>query len=92
MRSIAGLAFVCLAAPLLMAAVILPEWQQTLQTQLKNEQNCEVNALSNVRLRVVNGKETVSARAHCADKRAFDVSRTDRSKPYKIEECATNAC
>ncbi len=92
MKNIAALAMVCLTAPLLMAAKILPEWQQQLESQLMKEQDCEVNFLSNVQVRVVNGKESVFARAHCMDKRAFDVSRTDRSNPYKIEECATNAC
>ena len=81
-----------LAAPFLMAATILPEWQQTLNSQLMKEENCEVNFLSNLKVSVVNGQESVLARAHCTDKRAFDVSRIGRGKPYKIEQCGTEAC
>lgn len=81
-----------LAAPFLMAATILPEWQQTLNSQLMKEENCEVNFLSNLKVSVVNGQESVLARAHCTDKRAFDVSRIGRDKPYKIEQCGTEAC
>jgi hypothetical protein len=92
MRSVARLVLVVLSVPLLAAAVMLPEWQQQLNSQLKKEQNCEVNYLSNLRISAVNGEETVFARAHCMDKRAFDVSRMGPGKPYKIQECTTNAC
>ena len=60
--------------------------------QLMKEENCEVNFLSNLKVSVVNGQESVLARAHCTDKRAFDVSRIGRGKPYKIEQCGTEAC
>lgn len=92
MRLIAKLVLVAAALPLLTAAVILPEWQQQLYDQLKKEQNCEVNFLSNIQMRVVNGSETVLARAHCMDKRDFDASRMGAGKPYKLQECSTNAC
>jgi len=81
-----------LAAPFLIAATTLPEWQHTLNSQLMKEENCEVNFLSNLKVGVVNGQESVRARAHCTDNRTFDVSRTGRDKPYKIEQCGTEAC
>ena len=92
MKKIAALAVLGLAAPFLIAATILPEWQQTLNSQLMKEDNCEVNFLSNLKVSVVNGQESVQARAHCTDSRTFDVSRTGRDKPFKIEQCGTETC
>lgn len=92
MKNIAALAVLGLAAPFLIAATILPEWQQTLNSQLMKENNCEVNFLSNLKVSVANGQESVRARAHCTDNRTFDVSRIGRDKPYKIEQCGTETC
>ena len=92
MKNVAVLVALSLGIPFLVAATILPEWQQTLNSQLMKEENCEVNFLSNLKVSVVNGQESVLARAHCTDKRAFDVSRIGRGKPYKIEQCGTEAC
>lgn len=87
------LTLVAFAAPFLVAAAVLPQWQQQLESQLDKDKGCQVNFLSNIHLRIINGKETISARAHCTDKRAFDVSRLGPDQPYKIEECEiTNAC
>jgi hypothetical protein len=91
MRAMVRLILVCLAVPILAAATILPEWQQSLNAQMLSQHDCEVNALSNVHLGVKNGKEFVSARVHCMDKRAFDVTRSGRD-PYKIEACGPAAC
>lgn len=87
------LTLVAFASLFLIAATVLPQWQQQLESQLNRDKGCQVNFLSNIRLRIINGKEAVSARAHCTDKRAFDVSRLGPDQPYKIEECeTTNAC
>ncbi len=92
MRTTFRLIFISLAVPLLAAATILPEWQQKLNSQMLSQHDCEVNYLSNVRLGVKDGKESVSARVHCMDQRAFDVSRTGRDQPYKVEECGPTTC
>ena len=91
MRLMVRLFFVCLVIPVLAGARILPEWQQALNMQMLTEHDCEVNALSNVRLGVKDGKESISARVHCTDNRAFDVTRTGRD-PYKVEQCGPVAC
>ena len=92
MKRLAGPILALLAVPFLAAAVILPPWQEQLTTQLKKEQNCDVIGLSSVKMRVINGKESIAARAHCLDKRSFDVTRDEPGQPYKIRECSTTAC
>lgn len=91
MRAMIRLIAICLTVPVLAAATILPEWQQSLNSQMLSQHDCEVNALSNLHLGVKDGKEFVSARVHCTDKRAFDVTRTGRD-PYKVEACGTATC
>lgn len=92
MRTTFRLILVALALPVLSAATILPEWQQSLNAQLLSQHDCEVNYLSNIHLGIKDGKEFVSARAHCTDKRAFDVTRTGRDQPYKVEACGPQTC
>jgi NADPH-dependent 2,4-dienoyl-CoA reductase/sulfur reductase-like enzyme len=91
-RTGAALALVLLAAPFVASAQSAPEWQRELAAQLMKEHGCQVNFLTNIQVKVVNGDQTVFARAHCMDKRDFDASRTDPAKPFKIEQCVTNAC
>lgn len=92
MKRLAGPILALLALPFLAAAVVLPEWQQQMTSQLKKEQSCDVIGLSSVKMRVINGKQSIAARAHCSDKRSFDVTRDEPGQPYKIRECTTNAC
>lgn len=91
MKSIAAL-MVVLAAPFLVAAVILPEWQQQLQTQLKNDHQCEVKNFSKAKMGVVNGKESVEARVACADGRVFEASRQGHDGPFAVKSCAKEGC
>lgn len=92
MRSIFRLIFLCLAVPVLAAATVLPEWQESLNGQMQKDYGCEVNGYSNLKLGIKDGKEAVSARVHCTDKRTFDVSRVGRGEPFKVEECGPAAC
>ena len=92
MKGLAGPILALFAVAFLAGAVILPEWQQQLTIQLKKEQNCDVIGLSSVKMRIVNGKQSIAARAHCLDKRSFDVTRDEPGRPYKIVECSTTAC
>jgi hypothetical protein len=84
------LAYLLLAAPV--AAQNVPAWRQQLEYQLRKDYDCEVNYLSNVEVKVINGDETVLARAHCTDNRAFDVSRPGTGKPFTIKQCSTLTC
>jgi len=85
-------AAVCLSAPLLIAAVILPEWQQQIQTQLKKDYSCDVKNFSKAKMGVVNGKESVEARVTCTDGRAFEASREGKGGPFAVKQCDGNGC
>jgi hypothetical protein len=89
-RAALVLATLLLAAPA--AAENVPEWRQQLEFQLRKEYDCEVNYLSNVEVKIIDGDETVLARAHCMDHRAFDVSRPGTGRPFTITECTVLSC
>jgi hypothetical protein len=63
------------------------DWQSDLREQLLQEQNCEVLFLSDLEERVVEGQTVVFVRAHCADQRAFDASRTAGAAHFKLQAC-----
>jgi len=66
------------------------DWQSDLREQLLHEQNCEVLFLSDLEERVVEGQTVIFVRAHCADQRAFDASRTDGAARFKLQACDKN--
>ncbi len=83
------LALVGLAA-LPLATPTRADWQSDLREQLLQEQNCEVLFLSDLEERVVEGQTIVFVRAHCADQRAFDASRTTGAARFKLQACDKN--
>jgi hypothetical protein len=62
-------------------------WQDDVTRQLGQEKNCTVTFFSQVVERTVEGREVVIAKAHCEDKRAFDIYRDDARKPFRLAEC-----
>jgi len=66
------------------------DWQSDLREQLLQEQNCEVLFLSDLEEHVVEGQTVVFVRAHCADQRAFDASRTAGAERFKLQACDKN--
>jgi hypothetical protein len=76
-----------------MAALAIPaaaqesNWQALASSLLMTEKNCEVQFYSGVVERVIDGKQLVIAKAHCKDKRAFDVSRNSQFEPFTFKEC-----
>jgi hypothetical protein len=84
-----ALAFVGFMA-LSLAAPARADWQSDLRDQLLHEQNCEVLFLSDIEERVVEGQPVVFVRAHCADQRAFDASRTGGAARFKLQACDKN--
>ncbi len=79
------------AAPVAAAAEDEP-WRAELRTQLEADQQCDLNYLTDVRQFELLGKKTIAARAHCMDKRAFDVERSGSETSFRIEICATVSC
>ncbi len=68
------------------------QWESDLRKQLLTEENCELNYLTDSRTFELLGKQTVKARAHCMDKRAYDVTRSGDESAFKIESCAVVTC
>ena len=63
------------------------DWEPDLTWQLEQEQNCNVRFLTNVIERMVNEAESVFARAHCDDGRAYDAVREDAFSRFTFEPC-----
>jgi len=88
---IAGTLFALVGfAALSLATPTRADWQSDLHDQLLHEQNCEVLFLSDLEERVVEGQPVVFVRAHCADQRAFDASRTGGAAHFKLQACDKN--
>jgi len=62
-------------------------WQEELTRQLGRDENCTVAFISQVVERTVDGREVIIAKAHCEDKRAFDVYRDDPLGAFRVTEC-----
>ena len=63
------------------------EWAEDLTFQIREELGCEVNLISQVVERVVEGKRIVMAKVHCEDKRTYDAFRGDEFADFKFNEC-----
>ena len=89
---LAGLA-VCLADPLVPTAQAQEQpWEPSLRQQLLSEKDCELNYLTDIRSFELLGRQTVKARAHCMDKRAYDVTRQGEEDTFKLEACEVVTC
>jgi hypothetical protein len=69
-----------------------PSWRAELEKQLLSKHKCRVVYLTNVKERTEGGRESVEARAHCDDTRAFDVKRLDRGLQFDSQECGPVTC
>ena len=67
-------------------------WEAALKQQLVAEKDCELNYLTDIRSFELLGRNTVKARAHCKDKRAFDVTREGDDAVFTFESCEVVAC
>ena len=63
------------------------EWAEDLTFQIREQLGCEVNLISQVVERVVDGKRIVMAKVHCEDKRTYDAFRGDELADFKFNEC-----
>lgn len=67
-------------------------WQALLRQQLVAELNCELNYTTNVRKYELGGQQMVDARAHCKDKRMYDVSWRPELEKFDIRSCEPVEC
>ncbi len=71
----------------------MPEpWTIDLRAQLSKDHNCKLNFMTNVMKFELQGRQTIKARAHCEDKRAFDTSRVTGEPRFKIQQCDVVSC
>lgn len=86
--AIAGFALATAAA----AQDQAPAWRDELERQLLKDHECKVMYLTNIKEQTEGGRETLEARAHCDDNRAFDVRRLDRGLKFDSKECGPVSC
>ena len=79
-------------ATVTMGAQDEPLWKLELRLQLQDDKKCELLYTTNERQMELGGDGTVSGRAHCQDKRAYDFSRLRPTEPFKLAECEIKAC
>ncbi len=71
----------------LMSSAAAGGWEIQLAAQLETEEKCILAFVSQVVEREIDGVQSIIAKAHCEDKRAFDVSRSSPLKPFHITPC-----
>ena len=67
-------------------------WVTLLREQLLEEKQCRLNYTTNVRRFDLGGQQSVEARAHCTDKRKFDVVWRPREQRFEIRACEPVPC
>ncbi|WP_119169100.1 hypothetical protein [Algihabitans albus] len=66
------------------------DWRQQLVDQLAEEEGCVVSFFSQVSVVRQDGREIIAARAHCDDRRAFDVTRISPATAFDLQACDTS--
>jgi len=67
-------------------------WEAQLQIQLMKDLQCSLLYSTSVFENELGGKKSLSGRAHCRDKRAFDFARPSPNSPFKFKNCEPVVC
>ncbi|MHA1113619.1 MAG: hypothetical protein ACTSRY_03840 [Alphaproteobacteria bacterium] len=70
-------------------------WREDLIEDVRIERGCDVDFISHVVEREIDGRKLVMAKVHCRDKRAFDAFRKDEFEIFEFKECTvreTTSC
>jgi hypothetical protein len=67
-------------------------WEAKLQIQLMEDLQCSLLYATSVFESELGGKKSLSGRAHCRDKRAYDFSRPSPNSPFKFKNCEPVVC
>jgi hypothetical protein len=67
-------------------------WQALLREQLVSQFDCKLNYATNVRKFELGGEQMLEARAHCYDKRTFDVWWRPEEQRFEIRACKPEVC
>ena len=64
-----------------------PVWQDDLARDIMASKRCEVDFLSHVIERRIDGQPILMAKVHCRDQRAFDATRRGERAAFEYREC-----
>lgn len=62
-------------------------WMADLTEQAAADHGCKIKFVSNVVEKPVDGQQTILAKVHCEDGRAFDVFRPNAFNDFRFNEC-----
>ncbi len=65
----------------------VPAWQSEIVRDIMAAKKCEVDFLSHVIERRIEGLQVVMAKVHCQDQRAFDAIRRGEKAAFEYREC-----
>ncbi|SLN54881.1 hypothetical protein [Oceanibacterium hippocampi] len=71
----------------IIAAQAQATWEIDLAEEVMAAENCDVEYLSHVVEREIDGKQLVMVKVHCRDARAFDAMRPDEFELFQFNEC-----
>lgn len=64
-------------------------WEEDLREEIKAQHACDVEFLSHVVEREIEGRQVVIAKVQCRDRRAFDAHRPDVFAAFQFSECTS---
>jgi hypothetical protein len=67
-------------------------WQALLREQLSSQYDCKLNYTTNVHKFELGGQQMLDARAHCYDKRSYDVWWRPDEQRFEIRACKPEVC
>ncbi len=70
----------------------LSAWEDALKNQLMKEEQCQLSHFTNLKVTGPENRETIKARAHCADGRAFDINSQKDTEKFELHACGPVAC
>ncbi|MCP5080978.1 MAG: hypothetical protein GY948_04700 [Alphaproteobacteria bacterium] len=87
----------CVPLLVLCASVVSPAhsedtWKVLLEQQLLAEEKCKLNYLTDVSITEEAGGSAVKAKAHCQDKRSFDVYMQPGKAKFELSACKPTYC
>ena len=77
-------ALILCSVPLIAAG---EDWHEELTLQIDHDEDCDVNFMSQVVERIVNGQRVIMAKVHCKDKRTFDAYRGSDDEAFQFKAC-----
>jgi len=71
-------------------AAEVASWQNVLREQMTYDYDCDIEELTHVAVRFVDGAQVVEAKVHCADSRIYNASRLDEYDEFEVKPCESS--